>query len=98
MTKVTQADWDAAANFIRSDACSLSMKMLLKPSHLADAFATHAHQSYHQGVADERERAARVADYGAERATRDWRDPVKQEAVRAVSLEIAEAIRKGDTA
>ena len=46
-----------------------------------------------EGVEAAYEHAARVANYAVERAERDWRDPVKQEAVKEVAAEIAEAIR-----
>ena len=39
------------------------------------------------------ERSAKIADYAAERAERDWHDPAKIEAVKQVAAEIAEAIR-----
>jgi hypothetical protein len=39
------------------------------------------------------EDAAKVADYGVDRAERDWRDPIAQQAVKQVCAEIAEVIR-----
>jgi hypothetical protein len=69
----------------------------LSDDPILQAFARFEQSIRAQAVAEVEDRAletaAKAADYGAERARRDWRDPIAQSAVRQVSQEIAEVIR-----
>jgi hypothetical protein len=74
-----------------ADATDEERAMFVPPMEAVLAVYSEAAE---RALADAYERAAQVADYAVERAERDWRDPLKQDAVKQVGREIAEVIRQ----